>query len=606
VINFQFNNIPTLPGVYLYRDKNGKVIYVGKARNLRNRVRSYFRKEEKRCKSKRIAIQRNAMDIDTIITHDEVEALILENNLIKKYRPRYNVLMKDDKTFPYICITKETLPRVFTTRKIIRDGSEYFGPYTNIVALREMFKVIEKVFTVRSCKHRFTPEMLSEKKVKLCLDYHIKKCDGPCENLISSDEYLQMLTRLKKFLNGDFKPVVHYLQVQMQRASEDLRFEDAARYRDQIRMARNFYKKQQVELLDNRDRDVIAFSRGEKAGCITMLRLRQGKLLSRETIILPNISEQSDSEILSSFCGQFYLESDLIPKEINLPIQPDNLDSLTKWLTEKRKNKVTITIPKIGDKWRLLKLAEKNAHLSLQSYLVKKLQSSGITPKSVLQLQKDLHLENLPRRIECFDNSNLQGTNPVASMVVFLDGRPHKQSYRRFKIKTVTGMDDFASMREVFMRRYKRMIAEKQSPPDLIVVDGGKGQLSSAKQVLDKLELKTPVIGLAKRLEEVFRPEKSESITIKKTSPGLFLLRKIRDEAHRFAIEFHRNLRSKKMVASELDMLEGIGPHRKKILLDHFRTVSNLRSATVEDIERIHGIGKKTAQMIFVQMQKEI
>ena len=630
--------------MYLYRNKNGKVIYVGKAKNLRDRVRSYFREGGKRREAKIIAIQKNAVDVETIVTNSEVEALILENNLIKEHRPRYNVLMKDDKTFPYICITKELLPRIFITRKIEKNGSQYFGPYTNAYALREMMKIVEKVFTVRSCNHRFTPEMLAEKKVKLCLDYHIKKCDGPCENLISPAEYAEMLTRLRKFLNGDSKPVVQFLQVEMKRASENLRFEDAARFRDQIQMAKNFYKKQQVELLDNRDRDVIALSRTtsderrmsngkgaskyeisntqhstlniqhstfntqhstlntRESACITMLRLRQGKLLSRETVILPDVSGQSDAEILASFCGQFYLESDLIPKEINVQTQPKDAENLKIWLTEKRKSKVALLVPQKGDKKRLMEMAEKNAHLSLQSFLVKKLQSSGITPKSVSQLQKDLHLKNLPRRIECFDNSNLQGTNPVASMVVFLDGKPLKKSYRQFKIKTVSGIDDFASMREIFTRRYKRMIAENQQQPDLILVDGGKGQLSSAKQILDELGLKIPVFGLAKRLEEVFRSGKSEPMTIKKTSPGLFLLRKIRDEAHRFAIEFHRNLRSKKMVASELDELEGIGPHRKKILLDCFRTVSNLRSATAEDIAKVHGIGEITAQMIFEQM----
>ncbi|MBL7052978.1 MAG: GIY-YIG nuclease family protein, partial [Candidatus Marinimicrobia bacterium] len=380
----------------MYRNKNGKVIYVGKAKNLRDRVRSYFREGGKRREAKIIAIQKNAVDVETIVTNSEVEALILENNLIKEHRPRYNVLMKDDKTFPYICITKELLPRIFITRKIEKNGSQYFGPYTNAYALREMMKIVEKVFTVRSCNQRFTLEMLAEKKVKLCLDYHIKKCDGPCENLISPAEYAEMLTRLRKFLNGDSKPVVQFLQVEMKRASENLRFEDAARFRDQIQMAKNFYKKQQVELLDNRDRDVIALSRTtsderrmsngkgaskyeisntqhstfntqhstfntqhstfntqhstlniqhstfntRESACITMFRLRQGKLLSRETVILPDVSGQSDSKILASFCGQFYLESDLIPKEINVQTQPKDAENLKKWLTEKRKNNV--------------------------------------------------------------------------------------------------------------------------------------------------------------------------------------------------------------------------------------------------------------------------
>ncbi len=592
----KLENLPTGPGVYQHKDAEGKVLYVGKAKNLRNRVRQYFQKS--RAVDPRIErMLSRATDLEIIVTDSEVEALILEANLIKKLKPRYNVTLKDDKSYPYIVITHEPFPRVFVTRQIRRDGSRYFGPYTDVKNVRAALKAIRDLFQIRSCNYLIDDEAIRKKKIRVCLDYHIKKCGGPCEGLVSGSAYNAMIEQVASLLRGKTETLIRSLREEMDAHAEALRYEDAAVLRDRIRGLEAYAEKQKAVDLDQIDRDILAFAAEGNDACGVIFKLRDGKMVGRQHYYMGNVEGKSETEILETLIQQYYLEADYIPKELFLPADVENREPLVRWLSERRGEQVSLIVPEEGEQAKLVRLTANNARFLLDDLKVQKLKRAGGIPFGVQALQKDLRMAKPPRKIECFDISNTQGTDSVASMVVFVDGKPRKSEYRKFKIRSVEGPDDFASMREVIRRRYRRLLDEQGTVPDLIMVDGGKGQLSAAREVLLELERRDqPVIGLAKRLEEVYLPDESEPELIAKASGGLKLLQQVRDEAHRFAITFHRSLRAKRTLQTELDLIEGVGKARAKELLEAFGSVQGVKFATAEQLTEV--VGEKVALKI--------
>ncbi len=592
----KIKQVPTQPGVYRFLDSQGTILYIGKAKNLRNRVRSYFQKNKYHTPKNQSLISR-ITDVEWLVVDSEVEALLTEANLIKQYKPRYNIDLKDDKSFPYIRITKEPFPQVFLTRDVVRDGSTYFGPYTDVFLLKQSLKAIHKIFTIRSCSYRLDTETIAKGKVTLCLDYHIKKCGGPCEGKISAEAYGEMIQRVKQFLHGHTKPTEEYLQREMQNASKELRFEDAAIHRDQLNAVRAFKERQRKVAADFGDRDVFAFWQENNYGVGVILRIRQGRLLGREKLSFQG--QDLPENILASLITRFYLESDWIPRDISLPLEPTGVEELIRWLKSKRGSVVHINVPKRGEKAREIRLAEQNAKLLVGEWELARKKRQDYVPNSVASLQDDLQLNAPPRRIEAFDISHLGGTDTVASMVCFKDGKPRKSEYRKFTVKTVKGIDDFASMREVVYRRYKRALDEDQILPDLILIDGGKGQLSMAVSALRELGLTTvPIVGLAKRLEEVFVPGESEPKSIAKHSPGLILLRRIRDEAHRFAITYQRQKRKKRVTTSVFETIPGMGHKRVELLLSKYASLQAIGEATPEEVQKVTGLPKRLTEKI--------
>ena len=597
----KLKNIPTKPGVYQFKNKDGDIIYIGKAKNLRNRVRSYFQKNKYQTPKNQSMIKRIA-NVEWIIVRSNVEALLTEANMIKEVQPKYNVDLKDDKSFPFIRITNEPYPQVLLTRKIEKDGSKYFGPYTDVKNLRYSLKALHKIFPVRSCSYYMDDQTVVAKKVKLCLDYHIKKCEGPCESIVSRDHYNAMIERVIKFLQGRTKETEDYVRKQMDIAAADLRYEDAAMYRDQYNSIRRFKERQRKVAADFDDRDIFALARKDDIGIMTVLRVRNGRIFGREKISLQNLDED-ESAVFSSVISRFYMDTDFLPKEITVVTLPDGQDDLEEWLTEKKGSKVIIRQPQRGEKAKEVRLSYQNAKLLLGEWLINRKKRRELVPKMVNQLQDDLQLKAPPRRIEAFDISHLGGTNTVASMVCFVDGKARKSEYRKFKIKTVVGIDDFAAMREVVHRRYLRVKKEKGSLPDLILIDGGKGQLSMAVSALRELGLDyIPIIGLAKRLEEVFVPGISEPQSIHKQSPGLILLRRIRDEAHRFAITFQRSKR-KDVLSSIFDDIEGMGPKRVQKLLQSYDSTKSIANTDLKDISEKTGIPEGIAKEVVKKAQ---
>ena len=597
----KLKNIPTKPGVYQFKNKNGDIIYIGKAKNLRNRVRSYFQKNKYQTPKNQSMIKRIA-NVEWIIVRSNVEALLTEANMIKEVQPKYNVDLKDDKSFPFIRITNEPYPQVLLTRKIEKDGSKYFGPYTDVKNLRYSLKALHKIFPVRSCSYYMDDQTVVAKKVKLCLDYHIKKCEGPCEGIVSRDHYNAMIERVIKFLQGRTKETEDYVRKQMDIAAADLRYEDAAMYRDQYNSIRRFKERQRKVAADFDDRDIFALARKDDIGVMTVLRVRNGRIFGREKISLQNL-DVDESAIFASVISRFYMDTDFLPKEITVVTLPDEQDDLEEWLTEKKGSKVIIRQPQRGEKAKEVRLSYQNAKLLLGEWLINRKKRRELVPKMVNQLQDDLQLKAPPRRIEAFDISHLGGTNTVASMVCFLDAKPKKSEYRKFKIKTVDGIDDFAAMREVVHRRYLRVKKEKGSLPDLILIDGGKGQLSMAVSALRELGLDyIPIVGLAKRLEEVFVPGISEPQSIHKQSPGLILLRRIRDEAHRFAITFQRSKR-KDVLSSIFDDIEGMGPKRVQKLLQNYDSTESIANTDLKDISEKTGIPEGIAKEVVKKAQ---
>ncbi len=585
----KLDSLPAEPGVYQFKNADEKVIYVGKAQNLRNRVRQYFQKS-RGLDAKLEALVSKIADVELIVTDSEVEALILEANLVKKLKPRYNVLLKDDKSFPYIVVTNEPFPRVFVTRRTIRNGSRYFGPYTDVKTMRFALKTVRDIFMIRSCNYELTAESIARRKFKVCLDYHIRKCEGPCEGLVSEQHYSAMIDKVAKVLRGRTDDVVSALQNEMEELAGALRFEEAAQARDRLRALSVYNQKQKVVDTKDVDRDIIALAVKDDDACGVVFKVRDGKVLGSHHYYLSNVDGKEEREILEILLERYYLDNEDVPGEIALSGEVNSPGIIESWLSAERSSAVRIETPRSGEKLKLVGMVKKNAEFLLEELQLQKVKRGDLVPHSVQTLQRDLRLPAPPRRIECFDISNIQGSDTVASLVVFVDAKSRKSEYRKFKIRSVVGPDDFASMREVVERRYTRLVEEASVMPDLIMVDGGKGQLSSAVQVLQRLGLNSiPIIGLAKRLEEVFLPEQGEPLTIPRTSSSLRLLQQVRDEAHRFAITYHRTLRTKRVLNTELDLIKGIGKARAKELLEAFGSVQGVKFATEEQIGEIVG-----------------
>ena len=582
--------LPTRPGVYLHRDTGGTIIYVGKAKNLRARVKSYFQ-EGRPVDAKTRALMLRIADFETIVTDTEVEALILENTLIKEHKPKYNILLKDDKSYPYIRVTREEFPRVFPTRRVIRDGSTYYGPYTDGTYLYGLMKTLRSVFPLRSCDLPLTEASIATGKYRVCLDYHIRKCEGPCEAHVGREDYGQHIRDVHRVLQGKTRDLERELETRMHELAELLRFEDAADVRRRLLLLREYTGKQKVVTTDEVDRDVLALARADTQACVVLLLIRDGKLIGKRHVFVASARDSSDAEIVRQALERWYIDAEQLPEEVLLPCEIDDADVMEAYLAQVKGRAVHLHVPKIGDKKKVLQMAEMNADVLLRERLLQQAQLDQSLPKAVLSLQADLRMERMPRRIECFDNSHMQGTDYVSSMVVFADGKPKKSEYRHYKLRTVEGNDDFEAMKEVLTRRFSRALDEEQALPDLLIIDGGKGQLSHAMEVLESLNLvgRFTVIGLAKRLEEVFTPNSSTPLYLAKTSPSLRLLQQARDEAHRFAITYHRTLRSKRTLQTALTGIAGVGDARAKKLLSALGSVEQVRLATHEQLTAIVG-----------------
>lgn len=602
ILEDKLNNLPAKPGVYQFKNDKDKVIYVGKARNLRSRVKSYFHGGAVNAKT--LALVRKISDIELVITDSEIEALVLENNIIKELKPRYNIDLKDDKSFPFIKITNEPYPQIYSTRRVIKDGSKYFGPYTSVKSMKAALRTINQIFKIRSCKYDINDKTIEKKKFTVCLDYHINKCDGPCEGLVSEIEYNEMVREVIKVIRGRTDDLINELDAKMEQAAGKTEFEKAAQIRDKIEQLRIISSKQKIVSNDFEDRDVISVANEGKDSACSIFNIRSGKLVGKKQLKLKLQGDEELSEIYNSTIKFYYGDHTEIPKEILFETEPDDSELLIEWLILRSNKKVKFIIPQRGELRSLVKMCKQNAILQLREIQIQKMKKEGHVGYSVAALQRDLRLQNLPKRIDCFDISNLQGTDSVASMVVFVDGKPKKSLYRKFIIKNVEGPDDFASMQEVIERRYKRVLKNGEPLPDLIMVDGGKGQLSSAIEILNKLDIKqVPVIGLAKRLEEVFFPGNSEAESIPKTSSGLKLLQQIRDEAHRFAITFHRKRRSKRTFETELTTIKGIGPSTALKLIKEIGSVNAIKNVSLDILST--SVGKKKADLIYNHFRKE-
>jgi len=597
----KIKNIPKSPGIYFFRDKKNKIIYIGKAKILRNRVSSYFNKLVNRDHKTKVMVK-NIFDLDWFVTESETEALLAEANLIKEHKPRYNVFLKDDKTFPYIRITKELYPRVeiIRNKNLNKDNHTYFGPYTDTGHLRNILKIIHKIFPLRTCTFTIDEKLIKSETVKVCLDFHIKRCDGPCEGFVKPQKYGEMIQQIKRFLRGRNKEVKENLLKLMQCASKQQNYEDATRYRDQLFAIDSFIKKQKKTSQDFKDRDVLTISSENNYGIGFVIRIRNGHIIGREKFILKIYDSEKVKYNLSHFFVQYYTSTYDIPSEILIQESIDGLRDYEKWLSSVVDKRVKISIPSKGEKFKFIKMAKKNSDLLLNEIRLSKIKRKQYVNKAILQLKEDLNLEIPPIRIEAFDNSNIQGSNPVSGLVTYINGKPRKNEYRKFHIKTVKGIDDFATMHEVVSRRYKRQLDENKSLPDLILIDGGIGQLSAAKSALDALGLGyIAIIGLAKRLEEVYKPGINKPQNISKTSPGLHLLKNIRDEVHRYAISFHKAVRKKNMIDSVFSGITGLGPKRLKILWKEFETLDDIKLSSIINIKKKTGLPKSICRDIY-------
>ena len=600
-LRFKLDALPASPGIYLMKNRDAQIIYIGKAKSLRSRVRSYFQKSGHDGRRQFNTLVRNVADIDYILTATEQEALILEATQIKAHKPRYNILLKDDKKYPFIRITDEPFPRIFSTRDVVRDGSRYLGPFSNVRAMHATLDMMHKIFPVRSCESQ-----LPSDKVKLCLDYHIHRCEGPCKELVNREDYQKSIDSAVRFLQGKNAEVIKELQRRMEEASTELRFEKAATYRDQLEALESMRARQKVVLDASIDRDVLAVARSDDEACCSVLEIREGRLLGKKHHFLGGIMESTSEEIVSAFVRQFYLQTDFIPAEIHLPVLLPDADEIAAWLSSKNGGKVTLATPQRGTKAEMLEMAEKNAAFLLEERQLKRELQKDRIPQSVFALQRDLHLNAPPRRIEGIDISNFQGTDSVGSLVCFVDGKPRRSQYRHFKIKDIDRPDDFASIHQVVLRRFRGLQERGEDFPDLLMLDGGKGQLSSALEALRELGLENqPVIGLAKRLEEVFLPGQSKPLLLPKTSASLRLLQVLRDEAHRFALQHHRKLRGKRTLTSALDTIPGIGPTRRTTLLQTFGSVRRLREVSVEEIAQVKGFSLKLAEELKTHLDEQ-
>ena len=586
---------PKKPGVYQYFDKEGTIIYVGKAKNLKNRVSSYFNNKHLDSGKTRVLVKKIA-DIKYIIVDTELDALLLENNLIKKYQPRYNVLLKDDKTFPWICIKNERFPRVFATRNKIKDGSEYFGPYPSVRMMYTVLELIKQLYPLRSCTLNLSPLNINNHKFKVCLEYHIGNCKGPCEGLQEEVDYNEMIKEVRGIIKGNISEINKQLKEIMHKYADALDFENAHKVKEKIAALETFQNKSTVVSPTINNVDVFSIQSDEKTGFVNYMRVVNGAIIQAHTVELKKKLDETDEELLAIGMLELRTRYESESKEIIVPFELDF--SIPNSF---------FTIPQRGDKKKLLELSERNAKFYR---LESKKQAERVDPerhsKRILeQLKTDLRLSELPQHIECFDNSNIQGSNPVGACVVFRNAKPAKKDYRHFNIKTVEGPDDFASMEEVVYRRYKRLIEEGESLPQLIVIDGGKGQLGAALKSLETLGLrgKIAIIGIAKRLEEIYFPGDSLPLYLKKSSESLKVIQQLRNEAHRFGITHHRNRRSKGAIQSELSEIKGIGEKTAKELLLRFKSVKRVKELQLKDLEEIIGFSK--AKLVYEHFNKE-
>ena len=603
-IKNKLNQLPTDPGVYHFYNDQQKIIYIGKAKNLKNRVKSYFQNKNS-LSPKNATMLKHIKNIDWIIVRNEVEALMTEANLIKIHHPKYNIDLRDDKSYPFIRITNEPYPQVFLTRNIIKDGSKYFGPFTDVRHLRRTLKALQKAFPIRSCNYFIDSSVIKEKKISICLDYHIKKCEGPCEGLVSREKYSDMVNRIEDFMKGKTKPTEEHIKKLMIAASNNQNYEEAKIYRDQLESIFEFKKKQSLVATDFVERDVIVLSKEDDFGIAVILRIRNGRIFSRDKLSFKKL-DINDGVNIRTIIMTFYLDSDFIPRELSLQVKPQYEKDLLDWLRQKRGRAVRFIYPQKGEKAKEIRITLQNAKLLLGEWKINKEKRKDQVPKILNQLKDDLSLTVPPKKIEAFDISHLGGTNTVASMVSFVDALPKKKEYRKYNIKSVADIDDFASIKEVVHRRYKRLIKENIRLPDLILIDGGKGQLNMALSALEDLGVGyIPIIGLAKRLEEVFIPGNSEPQSIHKQSPGLILLRRIRDEAHRFAISFQRSKRKKTVLDSVFSNISGLGVKRIRILMMAFDGPKNLAVQDEKIINEKTGIPIKICSEI-IKVSKEI
>jgi excinuclease ABC subunit C len=590
-IAIQFKTLPADPGVYQYFDKNNTVIYVGKAKNLKRRVTSYFTKVHDNAKTRILVKKIHRME--HIVVPTEVDALLLENNLIKKYRPRYNILLKDDKTYPWICIKKEAFPRVFSTRKVIRDGSEYFGPYPNVKTVYTLLELIRELYTVRTCNYDLSKEKVQKQSYKVCLEYHIGNCQAPCESKVSEDDYNQNIAAIRDIIKGNFRRSLDKFKTQMEKYARAMEFESAQQIKEKLESLENYQAKSTVVNSKITNVDVFSIISDESYGYVNFFQVAFGSIIRSHTVEIKKKLEETDAEMLPLVILDLRQRFNSESREIYLPFELD------------LGPKIKVTVPKIGDKKKLVELSKRNAKFfRLERFKQMKIVDPERHVKRLMQQMKtDLRLQDEPVYIECFDNSNILGTNPTAACVVFRNGKPLKKDYRHFKIKTVEGPDDFASMEEVVYRRYKRLSEEGRSLPQLIVIDGGKGQLSSAVKSVDRLGLRgqIAIIGIAKRLEEIYYPGDSIPMYLDKKSETLKVIQQLRNEAHRFGLTLHRNIRSKNALRSPLDGVEGIGPKTKEMLLKKFKSLKRIKAAPKEEI--IDLLGSVKGLKIFQKLQ---
>jgi excinuclease ABC subunit C len=578
----QIQTLPHNPGIYQYFDKDGKILYVGKAKNLKKRVSSYFNKVHETGRTN--VMVRKIVTIKHIVVPTENDALLLENNLIKKLQPRYNVLLKDDKSYPWICIKNEPFSRVFHTRKMIKDGSEYFGPYTSFKTVWTIMDMIKQLYPLRTCNYDLTEKNIAAGKFKVCLEYHIGNCKGPCEGHESLENYQQHVNQIRDILKGNFKNSLREFKKQMTAAAAEMRFEDAQRIKDKMAVLENYQSRSTVANPNLNNVEVYSIISDESAAFINFLQIMHGSIIRTHTLELKKKLEETDKELLELAIVEIRERFNLISKELIVPFDVEVGENLK------------ITVPKLGDKKEVLDLSTRNAKFFRMEQLkqIQIVDPDRHTNRIMAQMQKDLRLPAEPRHIECFDNSNIQGSNPVAACVVFKDGKPCKKEYRHFNIKTVDGPNDFASMEEVVFRRYKRLLEENQPLPQLIVIDGGKGQLSSALKSLEILNLrgKISIVGIAKRLEELFYPDDPVPLYLDKKSETLKVIQQLRNEAHRFGITHHRDKRSKSALQTSVETIPGIGEKTMLTLIKHFKSVKRMTSATEAEISKVVGLSK--------------
>jgi excinuclease ABC subunit C len=587
-------NLPDLPGIYQFFSEEGQVIYVGKAKNLKKRVTSYFVKEKHENGKTRLLVARIA-DIKYMVVDSEMDALLLENNLIKKYFPKYNVLLKDDKTFPWICIKNENFPRIFSTRQVVKDGSAYFGPYASAKMVGILLELVQQLFKLRNCNLNLSEENIKKGKFKLCLEYHIGNCKGPCVGIYQKKEYDEQIEEIREILKGNAHTLIVKLKGMMDKHSSLHEFEDAHLIKEKLLILENFRSKSVIvnPLINNVD--VFSIVMDGDTAYVNFLKVMNGSIIQAQMLELKKKLDETEEELLSLAIMEFRSRYNSNSEEVIVPIKPDiEIPGMI------------FTVPRIGDKKRLLELSEKNVKYYMKELQIRyeKTDPEYRINRLMDQMKKDLRMEVQPRHIECFDNSNFQGSYPVAAMSVFKDGRPSKKDYRHFNIKTVEGPDDFASMEEVIYRRYKRMLDEKQDIPQLIVIDGGKGQLSSALKSLEKLGLrgKINIIGIAKKLEEIFYPEDPVPLYLDKKSETLKIIQQLRDEVHRFGVTHHRKRRSKGTIKSVLSEIKGIGPESVQVLLSHFKSVKRISEAEQNDLATI--VGKAKAELIYAHFKE--